>query len=93
VKIASVVAIKAKLSAYLKASEEGSVVITRHGKPIAVMLAVTDEAELERLLLSYSPQLQTLLNSAEQRIQTSGGLEHEAFWAAVEAAAEDADSA
>lgn len=44
-KIASVATIKAKLSAYLKASEEGPVVITRHGKPIAAMLAAAEDAD------------------------------------------------
>jgi len=92
-KIASVATIKAKLSAYLKAAQEGPVVVTRNGKPVAVILAVTDEEALERLLLAHSPKLQALLDAAEQRIHTAGGLWHEEFWAAVEADAERTDSA
>ena len=34
-KIASVAEVKARLSAYLRASEEGPVVVTRNGKPVA----------------------------------------------------------
>jgi len=54
-KIASVADVKARLSAYLQACEEGPVIITRNGKPAAVLLAVQDEDELERLVLAYSP--------------------------------------
>ena len=59
-KIASVADVKARLSAYLQACEEGPVIITRNGKPAAVLLAVQDEDELERLVLAYSPKFQTL---------------------------------
>jgi len=44
--IASVAAIKARLSAFLKESEEGPVVVTRNGKAVAVLLAVSDEDAL-----------------------------------------------
>lgn len=54
-KIAPVADVKAKLSAYLRGSQEGTVIITRNGKPVGVLLSVEDEEELERLLLAYSP--------------------------------------
>lgn len=87
-KIASVATIKAQLSAYLKAAQEGPVVVTRNGKPVAVILAVHDEEELERLLLAHSSKLQALLDAAEHRLHSAGGLRHEEFWTAVEADAE-----
>ena len=37
-KIASVADVKARLSAYLKESEAGPVVVTRNGKAVAVLL-------------------------------------------------------
>jgi prevent-host-death family protein len=39
-KIASVADVKAHLSAYLKETEVGPVVVTRNGKAVAVLLAV-----------------------------------------------------
>ena len=87
-KTASVATIKAQLSAYLKAAQDGPVVVTRNGKPVAVILAVHDEEELERLLLAHSSKLQVLLDAAERRIDRAGGLRHEEFWTAVEADAE-----
>src|SRR5438270_4473499 len=84
-KIASVADIKARLSAYLKASEEGPVVITRNGKAVAVLLAVTDEDELERLVLAHSPKFQALLDKSRRQIEETGGIPHEVFWQEVEA--------
>jgi prevent-host-death family protein len=79
-KIASVADVKARFSAYLKASEEELVVITRNGKPVAVMLPVEDEAELERLVLAYSQQFQEILARSRRQIQAGEGIEHEDFW-------------
>lgn len=91
-KIAPVATIKAKLSAYLKASEDEPIIVTRNGKPVAVILGVSDEDELERLLLANSPRLQSLIELAKQRIDATGGLPHDAFWSAVEAASEQTDT-
>src|SRR5437667_9712401 len=68
-KIASVADIKARLSAYLKEAEEGPVVVTRNGKAVAVLLAVTDEDELERLVLAHSPKFQALLDKSVARLR------------------------
>ena len=83
-KIASVAEVKAHFSAYLKASAQGPVVVTRNGKPVAVVLAVTDEEELERLLMAHSPRLQAILEAARQRIRAGEGIPNEDFWKEVE---------
>src|SRR5437764_13981236 len=79
-KIASVADVKARLSAYLKLSREGPVVVTRNGKAVAVLLAVTDEDELERLVLAHSPKFQDLLDRSRRQIEETGGIPHEVFW-------------
>ncbi len=84
-KIASVADVKARLSAYIRASEEGPVVITRNGKPAAVLLAVADEDELERLILAYTPRFRTLLEASRAQIKRGERLSHEAFWDEVDA--------
>lgn len=85
-KIASVADVKAHFSAYLKASEQGPVVVTRNGKPVAALVPVCDEEELERLVMAYSPKLQAILNAARQRFRAGAGIPHETFWQEVEAA-------
>src|SRR3954471_23760898 len=84
-KIASVADIKARLSAYLKESEQGPVVVTRNGKAVAVLLAVTDDDELERLVLGHSPKFQALLDKSRRQIEETGGIPHEQFWREVKA--------
>ncbi len=84
-KSASVADVSTHFSVYLEASEKGPIVVTRNGKPAAVLLAVTDEDELERLLMAHSPQLQAILDAAGKRFQNGEGIPEEEFWEKVEA--------
>jgi prevent-host-death family protein len=84
-KIASVADVKARLSAYLKESQEGPVIVTRNGKAVAVLLAVTDDDELEGLVLSHSPKFQAILDKSRRQIEETGGIPHDEFWRQVEA--------
>lgn len=79
-KIAPVAEIKSKFSFYLKASEDGPVVVTKNGKPVAVLVAIDNEEELERLILAHSPKFQSLLNRSRKQIRKTGGISHEDFW-------------
>lgn len=83
-KIASVADVKAKFSGYLKASEQGPVVVTKNGRPVAMLLSFTDEDEIERMLLAHSPKFQSILDVAEQQIREGKGIKHEDFWREIE---------
>jgi prevent-host-death family protein len=83
-KIASVAEVKSQFSAFLKASEAGPVVVTRNGRPVAVIVGVQDEDEIERLLMAYSPRLQAILEESRRQIREGDVLTHEEFWAEVE---------
>jgi prevent-host-death family protein len=84
-KIAPLADVKAHLSAYLdQIQTEGPVVITRNGRAVAVLIAPTDEDDLERLILSRSPQFQMLLERSRQSLSAGKGLSAEEFWSAVE---------
>ena len=83
-KIAPLADVKARLSAYLEKCEtEGPVIITRNGKPAAVLLAPGNEENLERLILAHSPRFQTLLNKSRQSIKAGRSLPRDEFWRAV----------
>jgi len=88
-KIASVADVKTHFSAFLKASKQGPVVVTRNGKPAGVLLSVDDEEEIERLTLAYSPKFQKMLRLARQQIREGRGIRHEDFWREVEDRRED----
>ena len=83
-RIASVADVKAKFSGYLKASEQGPVVVTKNGRSVAMLLSIKDEDEIERMLLAHSPKFQSILDLAEQQIREGKGIKHEDFWREVE---------
>ncbi|MCL4859449.1 MAG: type II toxin-antitoxin system prevent-host-death family antitoxin [Caldilineaceae bacterium] len=83
-KIASVADVKARFSAYLKESEAGPVVITKNGRPTAVLLNIDNDDEIEGLLLAYSPKFRALLAAARQEIVKTGGIAHDEFWSQLD---------
>ncbi len=85
-KIAPVAEVKARFSAYLKRCEDGPVIITKNGRPVAVLIAALEEEELERLVLAHTPKFRRLLDAAKARIQQTGGVKHEDFWQSIEVA-------
>lgn len=79
-KIAPVAEVKARFSHYIKKSSSGPVIVTKNGRPEAVLLHVTDEEELERIVLSHTPKFMALLDEAYRRIRKKGGISHRGFW-------------
>jgi prevent-host-death family protein len=79
----SVADMKAHFDAHLKASEQGPVIVTRNGKPVAVLLAAGDEDDLERLMMSHNLKLQKMLDAAKKRMRAGAGIPHETFWQQV----------
>jgi prevent-host-death family protein len=79
-KIAPVADVKARFSSYLEQCADSPVIITKNGRPVAVLLAVSDEEELERLVLAHTPKFKALLDSAYDRIQRGEGVTHDQFW-------------
>jgi prevent-host-death family protein len=82
--IASVAEVKSQFSAILKATEGGPVVVTRNGRPVAVIVGVQDEDEIERLLMAYSPQLRAILERSRQQFRDWEWLSEDDFWSQVE---------
>jgi prevent-host-death family protein len=75
---------KARLSAYVdQCADEGPVIITRNGKPVAVLLAPVDEEDLDQLMLTRSKRFQALLAKSRRSIAAGKGLSRDEFWRAV----------
>ena len=71
-RIAPIADVKARFSQYLQQSEEGPVIVTKNGRPVAVLISVTDEAEMERLVLAHTPRFRCLRETAEQAHKANG---------------------
>lgn len=82
-RIAPVTDVKARLSTYLGMCADGPVIVTKNGRPTAVLVAVSDEEELERLVLGYTPRFRAMLDAAERRIRRGGGVGHAEFWSSL----------
>jgi prevent-host-death family protein len=79
-KIASVAEVGSQFNAFVEASESGPIVVTREGKPVAVLVGIDDEDEVERLLMAYSPQLRAILDKSRQSIREGRGIPAAEFW-------------
>ena len=86
-KIAPLADVKARFSSYVKESEEGPIIVTRNGKPVAMLLSIGDEEEIDRMVLAYSPKFQRILRAAKQQIRDDRGIKHQEFWREMEAKA------
>lgn len=83
-KSASVAAIESRFREFLKDSEGGPVVVTRNGKPVAVIVGIHEKDQLERLLMAFSPRLQAIVEESRKQIRDGEVLSHEEFWAEIE---------
>ena len=79
-KIAPLAEVKAKFSSYVEECVESPVVVTKNGRPKAVLVAAGTEEELERLILAHTPRFMALLSAAERRIKKGRGIKHRDFW-------------
>jgi prevent-host-death family protein len=84
VKTASAAKIAAQFNDYLEASRDQPVLITRNGKPVAVLLAVQDRADAEQLAVGRARSLRSVFEEAHEQIQKGGGIPHDQFWREVE---------
>jgi prevent-host-death family protein len=84
-KIAPLADVKARFSAYIKKIRDEPVIVTKNGRPVAIMMGISDKDDLERIMLAFSPKFRAFLDEAERRIQETGGMSHDEVWAQVEA--------
>ena len=83
-KIVPVAEVKSRFSAYLELCQEAPVIVTKNGRPVAVLLSILEDDDLERLILAHTPKFRRLLDAAEQRIQETGGIGHGDLWSSLD---------
>ena len=82
--IAPLADVKARFSAYIRKIQKEPVIVTKNGRPVAIMMGISDKDDLGRIMLAISPKFQAFLDEAERRIQETGGMSHDDVWAQVE---------
>jgi prevent-host-death family protein len=73
-KIAPLAEVKDRFSAYIDESQESPIIVTRNGRPVAMLIAIKDEDDLDSLLLAHDQRFLRLLEEARQRVGATGGL-------------------
>lgn len=73
-KIAPLAEVKDRFSAYIDESHESPIIVTRNGRPVAMLIAIKDEDDLDSLLLAHDQRFLRLLEEARQRVRATGGL-------------------
>ncbi|MBI4601817.1 MAG: type II toxin-antitoxin system Phd/YefM family antitoxin [Planctomycetes bacterium] len=79
-KIAPLAKVKDQLSAYIDASKESPIVVTRNGKPVALLTPILEDDDLDRLLLAHNPKFLRLLEEARARVRAGLYLTNDQFW-------------
>ena len=79
-KIAPLAEVKDRLSAYIDAAKESAIVVTRNGKPVALLTSILEDDDLDTLLLTHDRTFIRLLTQARERVRAGRYLTNEQFW-------------
>ena len=79
-KIAPLAEVKDRLSAYIDAARESAIVVTRNGKPVALLTPILEDDNLDSLLLAHDRKFIRLLEQARERVRAGRYLTNEQFW-------------
>ena len=79
-KIVPLAEVKDRLSAYIDASKDSAIVVTRNGKPVALLTSILEDDDLDSLLLAHDRKFVRLLTQARERVRAGRYLTNEQFW-------------
>lgn len=79
-KIAPLADVKDHLSAYIDSSRESPIVVTRNGKPVALLTPILEDEDLDRLILAHDPRFLRVLDQARARVRAGRSLTRDRFW-------------
>ncbi len=82
-KIAPLARVKDQLSAYIVESKKSPVIITKNGKPVALLTGLDPDVDLDTLVLAHNPRFMQMLDEARERVRQTGGIPSKEFWAGV----------
>ena len=79
-KIAPLAEVKDRLSAYIDAARDSAIVVTRNGKPVALLTSILEDDDLDSLLLAHDRKFIRLLEQARARVRSGRYLTSDQFW-------------
>jgi prevent-host-death family protein len=79
-KIAPLAEVKDRLSAYIDTARESAIVVTRNGKPVALLTSIREDDDLDSLLLTHDRGFIRLLERARERVSAGRYLTNDQFW-------------
>ncbi len=82
-KIVPLAEVKDQFSAYVKESQTSPIVVTKNGKPVALLTGIEDRDDLDALLLAHNPRFVELIEQARARVRRTGGIKNDQFWGEV----------
>ena len=83
-KTATLSQVETRLSAYIRAAQKSPVVITKRGKPVALLTGLNEDDDLDTLVLAHNPRFRQILGDARARVRRTGGIKSADFWKQVE---------
>ena len=83
-KTATLSQVETRLSAYIRAAQKSPVVITKRGKPVALLTGLNEDDDLDTLVLAHNPRFMQILGDARARVRRTGGIKSADFWKQVE---------
>ena len=79
-KIAPVAEIKSKFSEFVTVSHKETIIVTKNGRPTAVILGVDNDDDLESIIISNSKLLHKKIDFSEMKMRKGMKVSHKAFW-------------
>lgn len=73
-KTATLAEVEQRFSAYIDESREAPIIVTRNDRPVAMIIAIEDQDDLDSLLLVHDQRFLLLLEEARQRVRVTGGV-------------------
>lgn len=73
-KIAPLTDVKEQFPSYIDDSKKSPVIVTDNGKPVAMIVAIEEDDDLDSLLLAHNPRFLQLLEESRQHVRATGGL-------------------
>jgi prevent-host-death family protein len=67
----------ASLSDYARNARKETVIVTRRGKPVAALMPVDANTDLENLVVTTHPTFQAIMDRSSARYRAEGGLSTE----------------